>query len=313
MSRYILLFLLAVSFLITWILISFGATVRLYGAGLACPDWPLCYGSLIPPINLQIALEVGHRYLASFLGLLILIAYFLCWRPELTNYRRTAGLLFFLVLLQGIIGGLTVLLKLNFATVVLHLLLGNLLFLCLVYLLYEVIFLSTTRIKYILAEPTKFYFQTKFIVAIYFLMLLSGGLNSSNYAGYACSAFPLCTSNSSFSFFWDSSSVSLLWNNWQGFAFSVNILEAIHLIHRIVVVCGSILLIYFSIKCLLPKKASWAFWGYILILLILLEVLVGIINALFFVPIPVSILHTTIASSITGVLALILVKARHTN
>ena len=63
---------------ITWLLISLGAAVRLFGAGLACPDWPLCYGTLVPALTLPILLEVGHRYLASLLGLLIIFIYLLC-------------------------------------------------------------------------------------------------------------------------------------------------------------------------------------------------------------------------------------------
>ena len=68
------------STLLTWPLIAFGAFVRLKGAGLACPDWPFCYGQILPPPGLDIALEVGHRFVATILGCCIigmtLVAYF---------------------------------------------------------------------------------------------------------------------------------------------------------------------------------------------------------------------------------------------
>ena len=305
-----LFFISCLNVFITWVLISFGATVRLFGAGLACPDWPLCYGTLTPPASLPIILEVGHRYLASFLGFLILTVFSLCWHPSLKSHLRLAGWLLILVVFQGVVGGLTVLLKLNFSTVVLHLLLGNLLFLGLVYFLYEVYYLPKSNLKVLLQAPPKIYFKTKKLCWVYFFMLFSGGLNSSNYAGYACSAFPLCNPNSSFSFYWDRTAQAFGWNLWQGIGFSLGFLEIIHLAHRAIVLLGSVFLIYFAIRYYIPKKRAWKWCSFVLFLLIFCEILVGILNAIFFVPIPISLLHTTLASSITAVLALLLAKSR---
>ena len=41
----------------TWALIVLGALVRAHGAGLACPDWPLCFGELVPRFDLKVAFE----------------------------------------------------------------------------------------------------------------------------------------------------------------------------------------------------------------------------------------------------------------
>ena len=64
--------------LVAFCVIVLGAYVRLSDAGLGCPDWPLCYGRSLPAeIADSHALakawkEMGHRYLAGTLGLLIL-------------------------------------------------------------------------------------------------------------------------------------------------------------------------------------------------------------------------------------------------
>ena len=298
---------------ITWVLISFGAAVRLYGAGLACPDWPLCYGSLTPPPTFTILLEVGHRYLASFLGLLLIVIYAICWNKKLRTCKKLAGWLLFLVIFQGIMGGLTVLLKLNFSTVVAHLLLGNLLFLGLICLSYEILFLPKTDLKKMLNPPPKFYNLIWWMIAIFFFILFSGGLNSSNYAGYACNAFPFCNSDSAFSFFWDKQQSSLIFNSLQKFKFASNYLEFIHLAHRIITILGSLFLIYFIILYWLKRNLQWKILGYSIICLLFCELGVGIINALFSVPVFISILHTTLASSIVGILAWSLSLARYQN
>lgn len=52
-------------------LIVLGSVVRTTGSGLACPDWPLCHGRLIPPLQFNIMLEWWHRLVALLVSLLM--------------------------------------------------------------------------------------------------------------------------------------------------------------------------------------------------------------------------------------------------
>lgn len=110
----------------TVILMAIGSATRVANAGLACPDWPLCYGQLVPTaqMNLQVFLEWFHRLDASIIGLLTIALVGQTWwrRSLLPNWLPWAALVSLaLVLVQGLLGGLTVTELLRFDIVTAHL------------------------------------------------------------------------------------------------------------------------------------------------------------------------------------------------
>jgi len=97
----------------TFALLIVGALVTSNDAGLSVPDWPLSYGSLTPPMVGGIVYEHTHRMVASTIGLLTIVLAVWLWRRETRQWVRRLGLLALgAVILQGLLGGLTVLLSL---------------------------------------------------------------------------------------------------------------------------------------------------------------------------------------------------------
>lgn len=117
----------------TWMVMAIGSATRVMNAGLACPDWPLCYGSVLPAsqMNLQVFLEWFHRLVASTVGFATIVLFSASWyfRKSLPKWLpwATSGSLS-LVVFQGILGGLTVTQLLRFDIVTAHLGTGLLFF-----------------------------------------------------------------------------------------------------------------------------------------------------------------------------------------
>ena len=107
-------------------LVVIGGATRVMEAGLACPDWPLCYGTFLPgrQMNLQVFLEWFHRLDAFVVGvaLLVQLAVVGWYRRELPSWLLPfSALLVLMVALQGGLGALTVLQLLPSAVVTAHL------------------------------------------------------------------------------------------------------------------------------------------------------------------------------------------------
>lgn len=110
----------------TWLLMAIGSATRVANAGLACPDWPLCYGQALPwaQMNLQVFLEWFHRLDAGLLGLGTLTMAIAAWvqRRSLPRWVPPVALLALgCIGAQAALGALTVTELLRFDIVTAHL------------------------------------------------------------------------------------------------------------------------------------------------------------------------------------------------
>jgi cytochrome c oxidase assembly protein subunit 15 len=105
----------------TAVLLFVGGLVTSTGSGLAVPDWPLSFGKLLPRMRGGVLFEHGHRMVAATVGLLTVVLAIWLWRVEPRRWvRRLGGFALLAVVLQGTLGGITVLLKLPVAVSVAH-------------------------------------------------------------------------------------------------------------------------------------------------------------------------------------------------
>lgn len=113
----------------TLFLIFAGAMVTSTGSGLAVPDWPLSYGMLMPPMVAGIFYEHGHRMIAATVGFLTVIQAIWLQRREPKRFvRRLGWFALGAVIVQGLLGGLTVIFLLPHVISVSHAALAEIFF-----------------------------------------------------------------------------------------------------------------------------------------------------------------------------------------
>ena len=186
--------------------VAVGAYTRLADAGLGCPDWPGCYGFLtVPEAVADVSLaearypdapvevtkawwEMGHRYIAGALLLLVFAIFVVAWRGRQENTPTTfMSVLLVIILCQAAFGAWTVTLKLWPQVVTAHLLGGfTTLSLLWLVLLRQGVFPSIHR-----GLPAPGKHAVIALVAVIGQIAL-GGWVSSNYAALACYDFPSC-------------------------------------------------------------------------------------------------------------------------
>jgi cytochrome c oxidase assembly protein subunit 15 len=176
----------------TLFLVFAGAMVTSTGSGLAVPDWPLSYGMLMPPMVGGIFYEHGHRMIATTVGLLTLIQAFWLQFREPKRFVRTLGwLALAAVVVQGLLGGLTVLFLLPLPISVSHATLAEVFF-CMSVAIAFYTSATFARLRFREGSGTGAAARACTILAsVVFLQIVVGALMRHLGAGLAIPDFPL--------------------------------------------------------------------------------------------------------------------------
>lgn len=289
------------------IVISLGAWTRLNDAGLGCPDWPGCYGQVIVPLSSeQITLaeaeyagrpvdvhkgmlEMVHRYLASSLGLVVMVLAWFAWRyRSYSGYpvKLSMGLLG-LVVVQGLFGMWTVTLKLLPLVVTLHLLGGLLTLLVLVGLRQR---LRNIGVR-LAGAKARFKGLFPVVLLLLFVQLGLGGWTSANYAGWSCSHWLQCDAQSEIELDYRAGFKLMpeIGPDYQGGMLDQPARAAIQMVHR----AGAVMvgLVIGILAFALSKRAYCRFAALTVLGTLVLQVGLGILNVVFVLPLELAMAH----------------------
>ncbi len=311
---------------LTFELVLVGAFTRLTDSGLGCPDWPGCYGSASPlgaaqhiraaeeamptgPVTHSKAwIEMVHRYMATGVGVLIIVLTLWTWRVWRRDRAQAVhplwpALTLLWVCLQGAFGALTVTMKLFPAIVTLHLLLavGLLALLMMQAVRYE----GWGQVAVGAGLRTGLWLA----LALLALQIALGGWVSTNYAVLACRDFPTCQGQ-----WWPAM-------NWQGFALwrelghgtdgqplPFDALATIHHIHRSM--AWPVLAVLVALGWRLRAFGALRRGAQGLLALAALQLLTGLSNVVLGWPLLAAVLHTGGASALMVTLVWLLARSR---
>ena len=308
-----------------------GAYTRLTDAGLGCPDWPGCYGRLVLPTqvgslaNAQLQFpqttieprkawtEMVHRYAAGSLvvlvllmGVIILIRYGRGLKDSHSFPWVMPVVLIALLIFQAALGMWTVTLKLLPVVVIGHLLGGMLIVAGLCYF--------RMQLSAVVGQSLpKWRLGIGLGIVLVFCQIALGGLVSSQYAGLACIGFPRCNG-----VWWPTLKMSLGFDvltsvgpNYQGGVLDNEARVTIQWIHRLgaLMVSSVLLLLSTGILCRVTNKAVRRA-ALLSVVLVMSQVVLGIVNVLYLLPLWAAVLHNGVAALLLAVLFVLFYLAR---
>lgn len=170
-----------------FILLIWGNAVSGLEAGLACPDWPLCHGEVIPPFRWDIYLEFSHRVIGGITSIVLFILCYRRFREYRKNYRILPLLVVLLLLFQIVLGGIVVLTRLPVDLTTIHFANAIIIFSITLYMVY----FDGVRRKpdFRFSGAAGLFFALSLLV---FLQASLGAYVRHLGAGLACPDFPTC-------------------------------------------------------------------------------------------------------------------------
>lgn len=277
----------------TLLLIAMGGVVRATDSGLACPDWPACYGQWVPPADLNIWFEHSHRLWAGVIAIAVTaltVWTFLRFRHRPALWRLSLAALV-LVVVQAGLGAAVVLLQLRAGLVTSHLGMSLVVVGCLIVLA-------------VLARPPGgaptaggcwLSRWAAGVGALVFLQALLGGQATGRGAAYVFNAFPIWLADEA----------------WTG-----NVREWLHVTHRVGGYLVATAVVVFAVAVhrrqredpTLPDWASRFAW--LAVALVATQVGLGITNALTRASVLSATGHLTVASWLWATFVLVAARSR---
>jgi heme A synthase len=257
----------------TWVLLLVGCLVHGTGSSLACPDWPLCFGSAFPKMENGVQYEHTHRLVATAVGLLtIALAVVLHRRRAEDPTVAVMGYVAVgLVCFQGLLGGITVLLRLPILVTLMHL--GtSMAFFCL-----------TTVIALRVRDPRATEAPSELaalrpwvgvVVLATFAQIVLGGAVRHTASGLACFGIPLCNGD--------------LWPSHPG--------AHIHMLHRIFALVLATFVFALAAATRPFRGTRVGRLARVAAVLVLVQITLGVLSVLSFLALSAVTLHLGVAA-----------------
>ena len=291
------------------LVIVLGAYTRLTDAGLACPDWPGCYGSLAVPQSAHMERaaqlypdtplephkarsEMVHRYFAGVLGGVIALLFVLSWRAG-GRLRRLSGALLVLVVGQAALGMWTVTLALHPLVVTTHLL-GGFAILTLLWLYRAELARSPANAPVCCGQGLPWLGNAA--CGVLLLQIALGGWTSANYAAMACVELPLCQGSWQAQLNWEEAfHLPLGHASYEFGVLSKEARQTIHIAHRLGALATALLVGGFALA-LIRQGAPLRLLGGLLLTLLLVQIALGLANVHLALPLANALAHNLVAA-----------------